>query len=332
MTVGGGLADEPISIYLSNSNFPGCSALYVRFVGPLSDPAPITGLNMCGATGLITTTLSDTDSYEITLTPAATSPGTVTVQVFDATPTTGSISIGGSPVAVTTTIPGDQTNLTFSGNVGQIVTLNASGSTYAGCAAVSINIVDPSGHNIGNSYVCGSSGTPFSNFMLLSSGPYTLNLAPAGTDTGTMNLQLVELGTVASVASSVPTSDSYAQSILGDHPYAYWRLDETSGPQAASAAPGVYFGQPSATGISYDIQGAPVDDPDTAITLDGSSGAVTIPLVTPATWNMTLECWVKISSSTQGALIKMGWNLGWLRTRCRQWNIFEQRHQLDWTV
>jgi YD repeat-containing protein len=310
VTVGGGLADEPISIYLSNSNFPGCSAIYVGFVGPLSAPAPIAALDMCGATGLITTTLSDTDSYEITLTPAGTSPGTVTVQVFDATPTTGSISIGGSPVAVTTTVPGDQTNLTFSGNFGQIVTLNASGSTYAGCAAVSINIIDPNGHNVANSYVCGSSGTPFTNFMLLSSGPYTLNLVPAGTDTGTMNLQLLNLGKAASTASSVPTSDSYAQTILGDHPYSYWRLDETGGPQAASAAPGVYFGQPSATGMTNGIQGAPVDDPDTAITLNGSSGAVTIPMVTPATWNMTLECWVNISSSTQGALIKMGGTWG----------------------
>src|SRR5262252_10704946 len=63
-------------------------------------------------------------------------------------------------------------------------------------------------------------------------------------------------------------SDQYSSVVLAKGPVAYWRLGEASGPTAADAScnsyDGTYLGNPT-----FGQPGAIVNDPDTAIGLNG---------------------------------------------------------------
>jgi trimeric autotransporter adhesin len=47
-------------------------------------------------------------------------------------------------------------------------------------------------------------------------------------------------------------------------------------------------------------------DPGMAVAFDGATGGVSLPLVTTATGNVTLESWVKIPTDARGCLVKIG--------------------------
>jgi len=77
-----------------------------------------------------TITLPVTGTYSITIDPDTSVTGQMTLTLYDvpANPT-ASITIGGSPVTVTTTTPGQNAKLTFNGTAGQRVNLQMSGVT-----------------------------------------------------------------------------------------------------------------------------------------------------------------------------------------------------------
>ncbi len=104
---------------------------------------------------------------------------------------------------------------------------------------------------------------------------------------------------------------SYAQTILGDQPRAYWPLDETTGTVAydksgnglnGTIEPGVTLGQPG-------IPGAPG-----AMLFNGSSGYIDVPassLLCPLTEG-SVEAWVKINNySAIGDWVSTGENGGY---------------------
>ncbi len=70
------------------------------------------------------------------------------------------------------------------------------------------------------------------------------------------------------LAKTVMASDQYSSVVLAKGPVGYWRLGEASGPTAADAAgngyDGTYLGNPT-----FGQSGAIVNDPDTAIGLNG---------------------------------------------------------------
>jgi hypothetical protein len=89
---------------------------------------------------------------------------------------------------------------------------------------------------------------------------------------------------------------SYVQTVLASHPVAYWRLGESHGPTAADqtgAHPGTYVGA-----VTYGVPGAIAGDPNTAVTVNGSTGRVRIPYraaLNPSTaWSA--EAWVKVAA------------------------------------
>ncbi|HET6978761.1 MAG TPA: IPT/TIG domain-containing protein [Pyrinomonadaceae bacterium] len=76
-----------------------------------------------------TMTLPATGTYTITIFPDASS-GSMDLTLYTVPPdATGSITPGGSPVTVTTTVPGQDARLTFNGTEGQRVTVKITGTT-----------------------------------------------------------------------------------------------------------------------------------------------------------------------------------------------------------
>jgi len=136
-------------------------------VGPLTLPAAGTYTILAGHSG------TTTGSYTFTVT---TVPTTVT----------GTISIGGSPVTLTTTVAGQDGQLTFSGTAGQKVSLATSQDTM-GCYY--LNLKNPDGSNLYfQQFLCGSAST--GTLTLPATGTYTINLIHNGNSTGSLTFTL----------------------------------------------------------------------------------------------------------------------------------------------
>lgn len=91
---------------------------------------------------------------------------------------------------------------------------------------------------------------------------------------------------------------------MGDGPVAYWRLGESSGTNAADSSGnglnGTYTG-----GVTLGQPGALVDDANTAVAFNGSTGYVTVgaPAALKMTTQFSVEAWVYPTSISNSPII-----------------------------
>ena len=151
--------------------------------------------SQCGASYFTDVlTLPATGVYVITLNPGGLNVGTATLTLYDVPPdATPAIVAGGSAVAVTITTPGQNAQLSFSGAVGQRVSLNVAfgGLDTSTCNTVSIQ--KPDGTSLVSSgSQCGASY--FTDVLTLpAAGTYTITLNPGGLNVGTATLTLYDV-------------------------------------------------------------------------------------------------------------------------------------------
>lgn len=117
-------------------------------------------------------------------------------------------------------------------------------------------------------------------------------------------------GQVSAASGSItPTGNSnvYKTAVLGDSPTAYWRLDESSGTSAADATghgnTATYNG-----GYTLGQLGLLASDPDAGVVLNGSSGYISAPTLTPLQGDntRTVELWFQTTDSRQQPLFDSG--------------------------
>ncbi|MDT5268361.1 MAG: hypothetical protein QOH49_547 [Acidobacteriota bacterium] len=132
-------------------------------------------------------TLTATGTFTLFIDPQGTNTGSMTLTLYDATDNTGTtITPGGAPVTVSTTTAGQNARVTFTGTVGQRVSLNLTNVTVNGAY---VSLLNPDGAQL--SYVYTGTGGAFLDTQLLpANGTYTLFIDPQGTNTGGMTLQL----------------------------------------------------------------------------------------------------------------------------------------------
>jgi hypothetical protein len=117
--------------------------------------------------------------------------GSVTLQLYDVPEdATGSIAPGGAPVTVTTTAPGQNAALTFSGVAGQRVSLKLSGVTIgtSTCCSAKVSI-----SGVVQGTLFGRNGGFVDTKVLPATGTYTVTVDPQGTDVGSATLQLYDV-------------------------------------------------------------------------------------------------------------------------------------------
>ena len=119
--------------------------------------------------------------------PSSLNTGTVTLTAYDVSPdVTGSLTIGGGAVAVTTMVPGQNARYTFNGTASQQVTVHI---TSNGIGATTVKLLGTDGVT-----VLASSTSSFnfnlSTVTLPSSGTYTVLVDPNGANKGTLNLSV----------------------------------------------------------------------------------------------------------------------------------------------
>jgi len=142
--------------------------------------------------------LPEGGTYTITVDPTDAATGSLTLQLYDVpADTTGTITPGGSAVTVTTSTPGQNAKLTFSGVLDRRVSLKLTNDTIgsgSGCQA-SVTIAKPSGGPPLAQNTCVQPiGPPFFDTMKLpETGTYTITVDPADAATGSLTLQLYDV-------------------------------------------------------------------------------------------------------------------------------------------
>ena len=142
-------------------------------------------------------TLPVTGTYRILVDPTGTGTGQATINLYDVPAVNqGTITAGGAAVTVTTTVPGQNASLTFSGTQNQRVSLNVTGSTYPFPGgfnpAVTIKILKPDQTVLAQTTT--TTSTAFISAQTLPvTGTYTVLVDPTTTGTGQATLTLNNL-------------------------------------------------------------------------------------------------------------------------------------------
>jgi YD repeat-containing protein len=170
------------------------------------DGSPVAATCMEGSGIIDLKTLATTGTYTIKVDPAEIAAGSLTLTLYDVpADTSGSITAGGSAVTVTTTTPGQNGTLTFSGTAGQRISLNGTNG-MAGQVAfscdVSVSILNPNGSVLAVPTCMEGSG--FIDVKTLgSTGTYTITVDPAEVAVGSVTLTLYSVPADASASVTV---------------------------------------------------------------------------------------------------------------------------------
>ena len=157
--------------------------------------------------------LPSSGTYTILINPSATSTGSITLTLNAVQNATASITIGGTAVTMTTIVPGQNAQLTFSGTAGQRISLNVTAiSSTLSCP--SFSIVKPDGTNLVGPGNCVS--PYFIDVTVLPvTGSYTVVMNPKTSTIGSATFALFEVpqdatatitpgGPAVTITTSVP--------------------------------------------------------------------------------------------------------------------------------
>jgi YD repeat-containing protein len=197
-----GTAGQRFSLVASSGTFGGVGGCNLHLSVLKPNGTVLVPVACMGTDGFIdATVLPVTGTYTMLLEPGSTT-GSVNLALYDASDATGTIIAGGSAVTASTSIPGQNVALTFSGTSGQRVSvLGASGSftnLSFGCeAAVRIRKAD-------GTALSGDACVEFGGFLdtvtLPATGTYAVVLDPASTATGSVSLTLYSVPADASAS------------------------------------------------------------------------------------------------------------------------------------
>jgi hypothetical protein len=161
-------------------------------------------------------TLPTTGTYTIKVDPVDVATGSVTLALSDVpADVSGSITAGGVPVTVTTTVPGQNAAVTFSGTAGDRVSLlgtNGMAGQVGFLCDVGVSIKKPDGTELVPSTCMEGSG--FIDLTVLpSTGTYTIVIDPNSYATGSLTLTLYSVpadvsGTLTVGGSSIGLTTS----------------------------------------------------------------------------------------------------------------------------
>lgn len=180
-------AGQRISLQLSNVTISFATLSILKPDGSPVDSGRYLG---AGNTFVDTTTLATAGTYTILLDPQGAATGSASIQVYDVPPDAGGPITLGSPVSITTTVPGQNARLTFSGTAGQRISMKISNSTFASATAT---LLGPNGAAVGSGTFFGTSGGFVDARTLPSTGTYALVIDPPYTTTGSATITLYDV-------------------------------------------------------------------------------------------------------------------------------------------
>ena len=137
--------------------------------------------------------LASSGTYTLKVDPSNAATGTTTLTVYDVpADTQGTVTVGGSAVAVSPGTPRQNGTLTVSGTASQTVTVRMTSNTIrtGGIRGITtVRLLKPDGSELGTVSSNASSFNMASKTLPVA-GTYTIVVNPSGTDTGSINVQV----------------------------------------------------------------------------------------------------------------------------------------------
>ena len=171
-----------------------------------------------------TRTLPVTGTYRIFVDPQGTVTGSMTLTLFDVPPDASpAIAADANPVTATTTVPGQNMRLPFTGTMGQKVSLaigaNAIGTSTT--SSMTVSILKPDGTALTTAVTMGSSGGFVEPVTLPVTGVYTILVDPQKMDFGSLTVTAYDVpanpslpitagGSAVTLTTTAPGQNAYA--------------------------------------------------------------------------------------------------------------------------
>lgn len=235
---------------------------------------------------MVTSTLPESGTYDMHLTTigGGTGAGGGSMTFVYSPLVTSTISMG-TMVAVSTTLPGQMQNITFSGTAGQTIFLTAASQAdfWWHGSGVPVTLISPSGTSLGTIY---TGNAPYLiTSTLPATGTYTIQIRPATAQsgyTGSANLVLDQ-----PLAGTIAVGSPYSASVALPGQYVDLSYSGTAGQTiavTASAQSGVYW---NGSGTPFYL----ISPTGTVMSSGWSgTGSYSIPSTTlPATGTYTIE-------------------------------------------
>jgi YD repeat-containing protein len=231
-----GTANQRVSINVSSVSYTGGTYNYATVALKKPDGSTLTSaVVQSGSGGFIDTqTLPTTGTYSIFVDPWDTGVGSLTLTLNDVPgDATGTITVGGSPLSLTTTVPGQNANGTFDGTTDHQVSVAITNNTMG---AVTVSLLRPNGSLLTSTTLSSASFT-LTTQTLTSTGTHSIKIDPSGTNTGSISVGVTDLSSSTATLtadyqfqntrnSSVGTAPALAD--LGTNSFSTATVDGTS--------------------------------------------------------------------------------------------------------
>jgi YD repeat-containing protein len=183
-----GTAGQRVSVLGTNSTIGFLQVILFNEAGA------VVGSNNFGSNSIFIENreLQTDGTYYISVSSANGSSGSITLSVLDApAEQTGTITLDGPPVTVTTTTPGENFRLTFSGQANQLVTVLFNFSSSFANSCHDLRVLGPDGFPIRASFPCFTNNAQMGFITLPASGTYTIVVDTSGPGVGTTTVTLL---------------------------------------------------------------------------------------------------------------------------------------------
>ena len=148
-------------------------------------------------------TLPVSGTYAVLINPASTSVGNPVITLYTFTDATIGLVPGGAAAQITTTVPGQNALLAFSGSAGQRISTLLNGVSFTGSSYLYASLRKPDGSVLLNDIYVSTGGTFIDTQTLPVSGNYTLLLNPPGAALAKATVQLYDVPADFSATASV---------------------------------------------------------------------------------------------------------------------------------
>ena len=177
-----GTTSQRISV---KSDWTGTACWTLRIMKP--DATQLASTFTCGAGIFIEPQqLPANGTYTIEIDPSGGGTGSTTTNAYNVTDVSGSVTINGSAFALSTAVPGQNANITFSGTSGQLATVRIVSSTYS---CVTVTLLKPDGTSLTSVFTCGGTFN-LSQQTLPVTGTYTIKVDPNSSSIGSANVSV----------------------------------------------------------------------------------------------------------------------------------------------
>lgn len=179
-----GTANQRVSLNTTSVSFTGNSWVTISIKKPDGSTLAVTTVDSNG--GFIDVkTLPVNGTYKVFVDPVNFNTGSLTLTLYDVpADASNSTTVNGSGVTVSTTVPGQNAEVTFSGTSSQQVTVRITSNSMG---AVTVKLLKPDGTQLTSS-VSSSTSFNLSSQTLPTTGTYKVTVDPSGTNTGAITI------------------------------------------------------------------------------------------------------------------------------------------------